>query len=144
MYLKLKLKLREKNRFIVYIWKGMRFKAYRRSLMGICNVRGCNDKRVAKGYCKKHYSSFTLHGDAFCVGNKRVEINKQMSKVRFVKINTAHSDLNWWLHHGIVGQTFEVFDIVSDGYVKIKYGKKLYGWLPLDVCEINPHLKLIK
>ena len=67
-----------------------------------------------------------------------------MTKIRFVKIAKFTHNLNWWYCRGLVGQTFEVLDVSPNEYVKIGYEEGSCGWLPLDVCEINPHLTLVK
>lgn len=64
-------------------------------------------------------------------------------KAKFVKVKQTDDPLNWWNHKGVVGQTFEVLEISEYNYGKIEYCKGFYGWLPLDMHEINPHLKLI-
>lgn len=65
-------------------------------------------------------------------------------KPRFVKIVKTTHWLNWWYKYGIIGQTFEVLDVSQWNFVKIEYEKGMFGWLPLDVCEVNPHLRIAK
>lgn len=62
--------------------------------------------------------------------------------LKFVKIIKVTHEMNWWNNEDILGKTFEVLDIYN-GCAKIEYYKNFYGWLPLEVCEVNPHLKLV-
>ncbi|UED81066.1 hypothetical protein FH508_0004020 [Lysinibacillus sp. CD3-6] len=64
-------------------------------------------------------------------------------KPRFVKITKKTHDLNWWYRYGLIGKTFEVLAISPYSFAKIEYEEDTFGWLPLDVCEINPHLKVV-
>ena len=40
-------------------------------LMKICSIDGCNLKHVAKGYCRKHWRRFKLHGNPHYTENIR-------------------------------------------------------------------------
>lgn len=68
----------------------------------------------------------------------------------FIKVVKVTDPLNWWNREGILGQTFEVVEIVSSPFfnknvdwVKIEYEEGFFGWIPLNMCEINPHLKIV-
>lgn len=64
--------------------------------------------------------------------------------IKFVKVAEMTHPLNWWNNEDIIGETFEVLEVSVYGYVKIEYYEKYFGWLPLDVCEVNPHLRIVK
>lgn len=64
--------------------------------------------------------------------------------VRFVKVDKMTQDCNWWNHPDILGKTFEALEISAHNLVRIQYFEGFYGWLPVEVCEVNPHLKLVK
>lgn len=64
---------------------------------------------------------------------------------RFIKISKITHPINWWNQDGVLGEMFEVLDISPEyGYFKIEYEKDVYGWIPPEVCEINPHLRRVK
>lgn len=67
-----------------------------------------------------------------------------MMKPRFIRINKKTDDLNWWYRYGLIGKTFRVLDASPYNFVKIENEKDNFGWLPLNVCEINPYLKEVK
>ena len=67
-----------------------------------------------------------------------------MVKIRYVKIVKSTNPINWWYRNGLIGQTFEVLERSIHDSVKIQFDDEKFGWVPLDVCEINPHLRLIK
>lgn len=63
---------------------------------------------------------------------------------KFIKITKITHPINWWNQQGVLGETFEVLDMSKYGFVKICYCEGTrYGWVPLDVCEVNPHLRLV-
>lgn len=47
-------------------WRGFLFGGFMRT----CNIEGCNNKHIAKGYCQIHYVRYKKHGDP-----SHVEIN---------------------------------------------------------------------
>ncbi|MBL4951106.1 hypothetical protein JK635_02475 [Neobacillus sp. YIM B02564] len=65
-------------------------------------------------------------------------------KPKFIRIIKTTDPLNWWNHKDIIGKTFEVLEVSKYNYAKIEYWSGYYGWLPLEMCEINPHLKLVQ
>ena len=64
-------------------------------------------------------------------------------KAKFIKIVKTTDALNWWNSKGIIGETFEVLEISKYNYAKIEYVKGYFGWLPVEMHEINPHLKIV-
>lgn len=60
-------------------------------------------------------------------------------KIRVIKVTHP---FNWWDCDEVLNKTFEVLDISEHNYVKIEYEEDRFGWLPLDVCEVNPHIKI--
>ncbi|MGG0308405.1 hypothetical protein ABEY43_06675 [Priestia megaterium] len=63
-------------------------------------------------------------------------------KIKFVKVVRITDHLNWWNNGKVIGKTFEALEVVND-HVKIEHTPSFYGYVPLEVCEINPHLKAI-
>lgn len=62
--------------------------------------------------------------------------------VRKVKVLRTNNRMAWWYHHGLEGKTFVVLDRSPYDFVKIEYRKGVTGWLPLNNCEPNPHIRL--
>ena len=54
--------------------------------MKICNISDCLNKHHAKGYCKKHYKRFSLHGDP----DKKLILYKDYTTCMFPDCNKPH------------------------------------------------------
>lgn len=67
-----------------------------------------------------------------------------MVKPRVLKIVKVTDPINWWSRYGLLGKVYLVLDVSKYGYAKIEYESDKYGWVPLEMCEINPHLKVVK
>lgn len=63
-------------------------------------------------------------------------------KPKFVKLVKATHPINWWNRHELLGKTFEVLEVVNNR-AKIEYFEGHFGYVPLEVCEIDPHLKIV-
>ena len=64
--------------------------------------------------------------------------------VKFIKVMRSVNPCAWWNYKRIIGKTFKALEISEFNYVKIEYKKGKFGWIPLNECEVNPHLKLVK
>lgn len=71
-------------------------------------------------------------------------VEQNMVKAKFVKIVTETDSNAWWNVDNLVGEILPVIYQSNYDYVKVKYNSESIGWLPLRICEINPHIKLVK
>lgn len=67
---------------------------------------------------------------------------KHPRTVRKVKVLRSNNRMAWWHYHGLEGRTFFVLDRSRYDSVKVEYRKGVTGWIPLTVCEPNPHIRL--
>jgi DNA-binding XRE family transcriptional regulator len=69
--------------------------------MRICEIEGCDQKHVARGYCKTHWTRWKIHGDPLIFKSARKQDRKALTELFWRAVDIRSEDECWLWQNAI-------------------------------------------